>query len=141
MSHTGARRASALPPPPLSRRRVTEADHAEDDRLAGEIGEDAQVQPGLRGVDGDLPGDGIGKLGEERVSRWVPDYLRGRPASVTGRSRQGRGEPPPEGGHVDCNQFTLTLAVAQVEAMVARARDASAEALVNNAGILWRRAT
>ena len=47
---------------------VAEVDHAEDDGLAGEIGQDAQVQLGLRGLDGDLCGDGIRELGEKRVA-------------------------------------------------------------------------
>ena len=36
--------------------RVAEIDHAQDDGLAGEIVEDAQVEPGLGGLDRDLRG-------------------------------------------------------------------------------------
>ena len=50
----------------LGRRQV---EHAEDDRLVGQVGQHAEVEAGLRRLDRDLVARAVGELGQERVAR------------------------------------------------------------------------
>ena len=103
---TGTPAAPARRRPRRSRPRRRQVDHAQDDRLVRQVGQHAEVEPGLRGLDRDLVDGAAGQLGQEQVARraLVDDRRvaeaqvhRGRPGHAVERRGQ-RGEAVGAGG-------------------------------------------
>src|SRR5690606_8221492 len=68
--------------------RSAEVENAEHDGLAGEIGEHAEIEPRLGGLDRQLRGDGVRERREKRVAARLVRDERGIPeADVHGRRR------------------------------------------------------